>query len=77
MATFETERNIMTSKQVWLCPADKKNMNISIENMFEFTNGDIEYAWALSHSFLSKWVKLEVGALCISYNTIGITTTSI
>ena len=62
--------NIMTtSNQVWLCPADKKNMKISVENRFEFTNGDIEYAWALSHSFFSKWVKLEVGALCIFGNT--------
>jgi|694.fasta_scaffold17100_6 hypothetical protein len=62
MATIE-------SKQIWLCPASKKNMIISIENRFEFTNGDNEYAWALSQSFRSKWLKLEIGALCIFGNT--------
>lgn len=74
MATTKTENINMIndetkSNQVWLCPADKKNMKISIENRFEFTNGDNEYAWALSRSFHSKWVKLEVGALCIFGNT--------
>ena len=34
-------------------------------------NGDIEYAWAFSQRYRSKWDKLKVGDLCIFGNSKG------
>lgn len=52
-------------KNVWICPANPKNLQISIVNTFE----NNEYMWAFSEKFVKKWNNLSIGDLCIFGNT--------
>jgi hypothetical protein len=64
-----TDDDLSNSAQIWICPANKKNLAISISNKFVFNNGLEEYAWAFNENFKKKWIKLNIGDICIFGNS--------
>ena len=50
----------ISSNQVWLCPADKKNMKISIEKQFDFANGDMLGLYLIHFILNGLNLKLEL-----------------